>query len=184
MLDSQRMIVPARAVAIITKERHRAHSGVEKTYITATQLYNWPGMKNSIRQTINNCSVCREDQPKQARPTATITRPSTAKYPMNHVGTDLFDAIGKKWSVLADRYSGYAWASELKCTDMATVVDSSPIGSRKLAGQRASDPTEGHSSAQNSLCSAASPASNMSSPHLTTRSRTDRKKQLSKISSP
>ena len=41
---------------------------------------------------------------------------------MNHVGTDLFDAIGKKWIVLVDRYSGYAWMSELKRTDMATVL--------------------------------------------------------------
>ena len=41
---------------------------------------------------------------------------------MNEVGTDLFDAIGKKWIVLVDRYSGYAWASELRRTDTATVV--------------------------------------------------------------
>ena len=41
---------------------------------------------------------------------------------MNHVGTDLFDAIRKKWIVLVDRYSGYAWTSKLKRTDMATVV--------------------------------------------------------------
>ena len=41
---------------------------------------------------------------------------------MNEVGTDLFDAIGKKWIVLVDRYSGYAWTQELRRTDTATVT--------------------------------------------------------------
>ena len=41
---------------------------------------------------------------------------------MNEVGTDLFDAIGKKWIVLVDRYSGYAWTHELKRTDTAAGV--------------------------------------------------------------
>ena len=79
-------------------------------------------MKNSIRQTIDNCKVCREDKPNQARPTAHISQPSSPLYPMNEVGTDLFDAFGKKWIVLVDRYSGYAWTHELKRTDTATVI--------------------------------------------------------------
>ena len=122
MLDGQRIIVPDRAVATITQELYRAHSGVEKTYKTAAQLYYWPGMKNSIRQTIDNCKVCREGRPTQARPTASITPPSSALYPMNEVRTDLFDAIGNKWIVLVDIYSGYAWTQELRHTDTATVV--------------------------------------------------------------
>ena len=111
MLDGRGIIVPDRAIATITQELHRAHSGVEKTYKTASRLYYWPGMKNSIRQIIDKCAVCREDRPRQPRPTATITPPFTAEYPMNHVGTNLFDAIGKKWIVLVDRYSGYAWTN-------------------------------------------------------------------------
>ena len=80
MLDGRRIIVPNSAVKTITQELHRAHSGVEKTYKTATQLYYWPGMKNSIRQTIDNCKVCREDRPAQARPTASIAQPSSSMY--------------------------------------------------------------------------------------------------------
>ena len=44
------------------------------------------------------------------------------KKKMRHVGTDLFDAIGKKWIVLVDRYSGYAWTHQLRRTDTATVT--------------------------------------------------------------
>ena len=95
MPDGRRIIVPARAVATIIKEIHRAHSGIEKTYKTTTHLYNWPGMKNSIRQAIDDCNTCREDQPRQPKPTAAVQPPSAAEYPMNHMGTDLFDAIGR-----------------------------------------------------------------------------------------
>ena len=83
MLDGRRTIVPTRAITTITQELHRAHSGVEKTYKRAAQLYYWPGLKNSIRQTINNCKVCREDKPTQARPMAHVSQPSSALYPMN-----------------------------------------------------------------------------------------------------
>ena len=39
MLDGRRIIVPNTAITTITQELLRAHSGVEKTYKTATQLY-------------------------------------------------------------------------------------------------------------------------------------------------
>ena len=94
------------------KELHRAHSGIEKMYKTAVQLYFWPGMKNTIKQAVDSCAACRKDKPAQARPTTKINVPSEAAEPMRQVGTDLFDAIGKKWIVLVDRYSGYASAEK------------------------------------------------------------------------
>ena len=96
MLDSTRIIVPPNSIQSIMKELHRAHSGIEKMYKTAVQLYFWPGMKSTIKQAVDSCAACREDKPTQARPTANITPPSEAAEPMKHVGTDLFDAIGKK----------------------------------------------------------------------------------------
>ena len=79
-------------------------------------------MKNTIKQVVDNCTACREDRPTQARPTANIKAPSEAAEPMRHIGTDLFDAIGKKLIVLVDRYSGYAWTRQLKRTDTAMVT--------------------------------------------------------------
>ena len=38
------------------------------------------------------------------------------------VGVDLFDAIGKKWLVMVDRYSGYAWLAELNRTCTAKLT--------------------------------------------------------------
>ena len=96
------------------KELHGAHSCIKKMYKTAVQLHFWPGMKNTIKQVVDSYTACREDRPKQARPTASITPSSEAAKPMRHVGADLFDAIGKKWIVLMDRCSGYAWTQQLK----------------------------------------------------------------------
>ena len=41
---------------------------------------------------------------------------------MNELGSDLYDAIGKSWLVLVDRYSGYTWNAQLrdKCTSSVT----------------------------------------------------------------
>ena len=76
MLDSN-------AVQSIMKELHRAHSGIEKMYKTAVQLYFWPGMKNTIKQAVDSCTACREDRPTQARPTAKINAPSEAAEPIS-----------------------------------------------------------------------------------------------------
>ena len=65
-------------------------------------------MKNDIEQAIAACSLCQADQPKQVRPIASGTDPSSVKRPMDEIGTDLFDAIGKKWLATVDKYSGYA----------------------------------------------------------------------------
>ena len=178
MLDSTRIIVPPNAIKSIMKELNRAHSGIEKMYKTAVQLYFWSGMKNTIKQAVDSCAACREDRPAQARPTAKIHAPSEAAEPMRHVGTDLFDAIGKKWIVLVDRYSGYAWTHQLKRTDTATVTAQLSNWFTEYGWPSTLRSDGGHSSEQNSQLSAATTASSTSSPPLTTPNLTGWRKQL------
>ena len=54
MLHSTRIILPPNTVDKIMRELHRAHSGIEKMYKTAVQLYFWPGMKNTIKQAVDS----------------------------------------------------------------------------------------------------------------------------------
>ena len=122
MLDGYRIIVPAPARRKVVSELHRSHSGHTKTLKTARQLYYWPGMKNDIVHEIDNCSVCREDLPTQARPTCTFTPASAAQAPMQQVASDLFDSQGQSWLVLVDRYSGYAWTAKLRSTTTSAVI--------------------------------------------------------------
>ena len=41
---------------------------------------------------------------------------------MHHVAMDLFDADAKKWLVMVDRYSGYAWLKQLQKTTTAKII--------------------------------------------------------------
>ena len=108
IIDSTRMVIPDSSKKTVLKELHKAHSGISKTYATATQLYYWPGMKNCIKTFLSSCKTCIKFAQSQARPQLTGTTPSAVKLPMNDLGIDLFDALGKKWLAIVCCYSGYA----------------------------------------------------------------------------
>ena len=118
MKDRAKIVIPKPALSKIIAELHRAHSCINKTYTTARQLYYWPHMKNDIEQAIAACSLCQADRPTQARPIASGTNPGS----VNEIGTDLFFAIGKKWLATVDRYSGYAWLTQLHGTHTAKIT--------------------------------------------------------------
>ena len=113
MKDRAKIVIPKPARSKIIAELHRAHSGISETYATARQLYYWPHMKNDIERAIAACAICQADQPTQPRLTASGTDPSSVARPMDEIGTDLFDAIGKKWLATVNCYSGYAWLTPL-----------------------------------------------------------------------
>ena len=91
VLDSTRLVVPTGSQKTVLTELHRAHSGITKTYATATQLYYWPGMKNCIKTFLSRCATCQKYSATQARTPVTGTAPSAAGFPMINLGMDLFD---------------------------------------------------------------------------------------------
>ena len=82
-LDSTRLVIPDNSQKAVLTELHKAHSGISKTYATATQLYYWPGLKNCIKTFLSSCQIHLKFTPSQARPPVTGTAPSAAKLPMN-----------------------------------------------------------------------------------------------------
>ena len=122
MKDKAKIVIPKPARRKIIAELHRAHSGINKTYTTACKLYYWPHIQNDIEQAVAACSLCQADWPMQARPLASGTDPSSVARPMDEIGTDLLDAIGKKWLATVDRYSGYAWLTHLTGTHTAKIT--------------------------------------------------------------
>ena len=81
-------------------------------------------MKNCIKTFLSSGKICIKFAPSQARTPVTGTAPSAAKLPMNDLGIDLFDALGKKWLAVVCHYSGYAWLSQLRKTKTASVLES------------------------------------------------------------
>ena len=124
ILDSTRIIIPDNSQKAVLKELHKALPGILKTYATAVQLYYWPGMKNCMKTFLSSCKICIKYS-SQAHPPVTGTAPSAAKLPMNDLGVDPFDALGKKWLAVVCRFSGYAWLSHRKKkTTTASVLES------------------------------------------------------------
>jgi len=91
-------------------------------YNTARQLYFWPGMKNAIVTKASNCSTCTEHQRSRTKAPLRSTLPSSAGGPMQSMGTDLFQACGKQWIVLVDRFSGYCFIKQLRSTTSASII--------------------------------------------------------------
>ena len=59
MKDRAKIVVPKPAWSKIIAELNQAHSGFNKTYATARQLYYWPHMNNDIEQAIAECHLCQ-----------------------------------------------------------------------------------------------------------------------------
>ena len=59
--DGCRLVVPRHKRPAILALLHAGHSGIAKTYRTATQLYYWPSMKADIEQSVANCSSCQQE---------------------------------------------------------------------------------------------------------------------------
>jgi hypothetical protein len=122
LLDGQKLVVPKGARKGILDALHKSHRGLTITYSTARQLYYWPGMKNDIAENIKNCETCMRNQKNNIRQELIPTKPSEAGEPMRMMGTDLFDALGKKWIVLVDRFSGYCFVKHLQKTTTKDVL--------------------------------------------------------------
>ena len=81
--DGCRLVVPSHRRGAILSLLHAGHSGIVKTYKTATQLYYWPSMKTDIEQSVANCSPCQAQRQSNPRPKMdTVNLPGNAKQPM------------------------------------------------------------------------------------------------------
>ena len=61
VLDGCRLVVPThKRNAILVELLHTGHSGIAKTYKTATQLYYWQNIKKGIEASVASCTLCQE----------------------------------------------------------------------------------------------------------------------------
>ena len=112
--NGKQIVIPRTARKNLLRELHRGHSGISKSCLTAKELYYWPSMKSDISNHVAACSACTEDLP--AQPSQKLDeekKPTDAGAPMEELGVDYFDALGRNWLVAVDRYSGYAWTAKI-----------------------------------------------------------------------
>ncbi|KAG1696506.1 Transposon Ty3-G Gag-Pol polyprotein [Nymphon striatum] len=121
LLDGHRIVVPYDARPDILHILHLSHQGLVKTKQLARRCYYWPGMNASIKNLIEGCRTCFEFLPSQ--PQEPILEGTMPSIPMTHVGVDLFEAIGKTYIVMIDRYSGFLFVSKLTNSSTISVIN-------------------------------------------------------------
>ena len=119
VLDGHRIVVPKDFRGRVLEGLHAPHAGIVRTQAAARKLYAWQGMNNDIKHLVEQCTACQElrgrqsDEPEQQ---------TTASRPMEAVSADLWSLGGKDYLVVADRFSGWPWAFQLRSTDAKSVT--------------------------------------------------------------
>ena len=120
IIHGSKIVIPEKCRPFIMKELHRSHSGLEKTLISARQLYFWPQMSSDIKEHVAKCVACSETQP--AKQKSFIAETADPVAPMSDVGLDMFHCDGKDYLIMMCRYSGWPWVSEMKRTTAEDVI--------------------------------------------------------------
>ena len=111
VLNNERIVIPATYRAELLELLHTAHCGIEKSKWKANQLYWWPGFAKDIEKRVKRCTECRRLLPSQ--PHQPIVQRNKATYPMEVLGSDLYELYGKHYLVVVDQYSGFPLVAKL-----------------------------------------------------------------------
>ena len=101
-----RIIIPQELRKVVLETLHAAHQGARGMQLRADKMVWWPGLAPAIKQTRDQCKVCSEIAPSQARmPPVKLASPD---YPFQLVAADHFTLAGINYLVIVDRFSGWA----------------------------------------------------------------------------
>lgn len=89
------------------------HRGINETYLSLSQRYFWPKLKESITYYINECTICgraKYDRMPLKQEFQIVPPPSK---PLEHVHTDVLTIEQYKYLTIIDAFSKYAQAYRL-----------------------------------------------------------------------
>ncbi len=86
----------------------------------AQELYFWPGMNNEVAQHVASCDPCQVFAPSKAKNMDFLE--TKAERPMESISADLFEAAGKQYLILVDRYSSFPFVERLNKTTTEAVT--------------------------------------------------------------
>lgn len=119
LLKGEKIIVPEELRNEMVEKLHCSHLGINKTLQRAREVLCWPRMNQDIKESIQQCPKCLENQPKQrAEPLHEIP-----PLPWSKVGTDLLLKDGRNYIVTVDYYSKWPELTLLNsCTSAAVIT--------------------------------------------------------------
>ena len=104
----------------ILEALHMNHCGESKMLASFRRLYYWSNASNEVKQHVSSCQACQVYLPSQ-NPDNLEHSPQPS-YPLEHVGLDLFECLGKHYALIIDKYSGFIWVGKLSSQTSACII--------------------------------------------------------------
>ncbi len=104
ILRGKRMVIPPSMRLHVLNGLHAAHQGINRTLQRARQCVYWPRLTNDIRQRIEGCPACAENQASQCK--EPLLQDKLPTRPGEAIAADIF-TVGKDYLVITDKYSGW-----------------------------------------------------------------------------
>lgn len=111
LYKGQSIIIPKIMRGKILQEIHYAHLGITKCTKLAETLIYWPGIKNDIKQFIENCTLCQKYANSQH--SEPLNQHEIPLIPWFKVGCDLFDFKNSKYLLVVDYYTKFVEVEHL-----------------------------------------------------------------------
>ena len=105
IFKGERVIIPSSMRKEVMKSLHSSHLGIEKIKLRARNSVYWPGINKQIEDTCKECSACTATQCKLQK--ENMVPSEIPKYPMQMVGTYLFEWEGINFVLVVDYHSRY-----------------------------------------------------------------------------
>ena len=108
LFKGDRVVIPKIIQPEILRRLHEGHMGIEKMLLRARS-----GLTADVTNMAKNCQVCQKYAPKQSQEPIFVHEP-TATRPWFKLGSDIFEAKGKYYIVVADYYSRFPYVEQLR----------------------------------------------------------------------
>ena len=113
VMVQNRIWIPAALEQEVAAILHLGHKGVCNMIRIASTLCYWKGITEDIKAVSTECDYCRKTAPLP--PNDDHTPPLEAEYPGEMISIDVGQLpSGRNFLCIADRFSGYIWATQLR----------------------------------------------------------------------
>ncbi|UYV75530.1 K02A2.6-like [Cordylochernes scorpioides] len=117
----QKVIIPKTLRSELLNRVHASHHGVAASLAKARPAIFWPGMNQSIKETVEKCKACLAYQPNQTK--ETLMCHETSILPWNKIGMDIFSVETTQYLITVDYYSSFWELDILEHTTSESIIE-------------------------------------------------------------
>ena len=114
-----RLLTPSTLCRKVLEQIHDGHQGMEKCMLKARGAVFWPGISNTIRETVDKCGICQTSA-KSSKPVGSVS--DVPPHTWHTLGTDLFYWNKIDCLVLGDYFSKYLIVRKLPNSSTHAVI--------------------------------------------------------------